>query len=299
MFGAFAGFTGTWQEVHSIMAKPKVKVLGAQQLVEEYDSSSYTLHDPFVASTLEYVRRCLDQLSKALHVTIVCAYKQLPLNKRKSFFLASFNPWKLVKKGLKKRNNFGDPSKNDSGHDIQWLLKNLRFNIPFYAEKLDMEEDDFDDLSGFLLDSIRNQLAHQYYLKPFDENDPGNPWLRKHFITKDCIDASVELVAAIYDSEYFASVQSDVEKIKNNLERMRTVLEEHKLYKDRKKVAEGKPLDTDMVLKFLTSDALVQQLEAEKKLENGSPIEQPLTHFFQMIVIPRIMNEDSNYMEIN
>ena len=63
------------------------EVRGKPQIVQKTSGECYTLHDPFNATALDFIRRCLDQLARGLHLVIVHTYENGYGFKKEEFFI--------------------------------------------------------------------------------------------------------------------------------------------------------------------------------------------------------------------
>ena len=256
-----------------------LSILGSPQIVEKPDGSEYTLHDPFLASVLDFIRRSLDQLARALHITVVHTFKYRL--KRRGFDQGEFF------KGA--NNEFVNPCSHPSSHDVFYLLKNLRyFSEDVYAEALDVDSEDINTNVDFLLDTIRNHVAHQSYLgcernENFATNPDCNLW--KYDTTQECLDKCIDLLDWFIDARFYKAVRGKVRPLRNNMENMKDVLEDHQCYRQAMEEAEDRSLDTRQakgLLRKLLRD-LDREENAPEKIE-----ERPITHAVNMLLGPRI-----------
>ena len=65
----------------------KFEVLGSPQIVQKVNRECYTLQDPFLATILEFIRRCLDQLAQGLHLAVVHTWEHSRGGNKNKFFL--------------------------------------------------------------------------------------------------------------------------------------------------------------------------------------------------------------------
>ena len=63
------------------------KVRGKAQIVQRTSGECYTLHDPFNATALDFIRRCLDQVARGLHLVIVHTYENTSGFNKEEFFV--------------------------------------------------------------------------------------------------------------------------------------------------------------------------------------------------------------------
>ena len=249
-------------------------VHGSPQIVQEPDGSEYELHDPFLSSVLDFIRRTLDQLARALHFVVAHTFKCGEIDRRKFF------------KG--KDGAFVDPSSHPSGHDAYFLLKNLfYFADDVYADALDVDSEDLTEKVEYLLQTIRNHVAHQSYLGCERKDDiDGKPacTLRKYSTTQECLDECIQLLKWFKNAPFYGTVQVEVRRIQNNLQNMKHVVGDHRRCRLAMEKAEHQALDTRKAKAFL--QRLLTDLTAEENVPKGET--RPVTHAVNMILAPRI-----------
>ena len=251
-----------------------VSVHGSPQIVQVPDGSEYKLHDPFLSSVLDFIRRTLDQLARALRFVVAHTFKCGEIDRRKFF------------KG--KDGAFVDPSSLPSGHDAYFLLKNLLyFADKVYADALDVDSEDLTETVTYLLQTIRNHVAHQSYLgceRNDDIDEKTACTLRKYDTTQKCLDECIELLEWFVNAQFYKTVRAKVRRIQSNMQNMKHVVEDHRRCRLVMEEAKHQALDTRRAKAFL------QRLLSDLTVEENAKI-RPVTHAVNMILAPRIQRE--------
>jgi len=191
---------------------------------------SYSLNGSFGASPLDFINRSLHLLSDALRVAVTITYNRLPKYLQKTFYVTN-----LVSVTTNERihfqKSFGDPSLTVSGGDVKMLLKNLRSHWKMYSKKMNMYEDAFEDITGFLLHDIVESGIEAFHINHIEDGlqqntIPLNKMVYSHEVAKDCIEATWELVAAIHDAKYYQAVSKQMHSIKTRLEELVLVIQD-------------------------------------------------------------------------
>lgn len=262
---------------YSTLNSDLVNLLGQSQQIFKETSKTSFIRDPFHSALFQFIRYCLQETAVALHQTVVFTYKQQPKTKQKHFFLSGFkaktswntSQWKI----------FGNPEECKEGHDMKWLLKNLRLHWKEYALQMNLYEDVLDDITGFLLfDIIQKGLIY--------DDDSKNGIVDVKFV-KDCYDACLEMLSAIIESEYYKEISQAIEKIKQNIEAMLLLIPEYEVFVKQQEHVAKEELLTGKVIDFLKDNSLAEALRKEEMIKSSKPTEKPLTNYFLFTVIPR------------
>lgn len=262
------------------MENTALHVLGPAKEVHDVENEKTAfLRDPFSATLNDFVVYCLNELAEALHLAIVHTYTQLPKKKRVHFYLVGYKErtsWGNIQQKI-----YDDPSQCDQGLQIKWLLKNLRWYWMKYAEYMELSDDAFDDITGFILFDVV-QRAYADIGTELRESEDEN-------LVRDCYQASLDLVIAIAEAAYYQEIAADILKFKDNLESMLPLIDEFETYQRKQRDVRNELLDTNKVIEFIKSDILMKELEREAK-EVNNPAHKPLTNYFLCTVMPRFQN---------
>ena len=250
-----------------------IVVLGSPRNVKKLDGSSYDLPDPLLSTILDFTRRALDQLARGLRVVVVHTRHKYR-GSEAEFFEGKDGP--------------ADPSQDPSGCDVYYLLKNLERHNEAYAGYLGKPAYLLAKNVDYLLQTIRNHLAHQSYLG--DENNSEfagfnpKPSLRKYKTVDVCLHKCIELLGWFMNATEFYDddVKMKARRIQLNLIDMRVVVKDHGKHKEAMESITGeKANDTHQAKDFLRR--LLGYLEEEESRGH-----RPVTHAVNMILAPRI-----------
>ncbi|KXJ13252.1 uncharacterized protein LOC110240677 [Exaiptasia diaphana] len=252
------------------------EVRGEPQTVQHIDGEDTMLHDPLLVTVLDFNRRALDQLAHALHLTVKRTYNHAPGIDKGNFF--------------KGRDGRGvNPSQDSSGRDVYHLLNNMKSHVDLYADHLEMEEDTvLEQTVEFLLETIRNGMAHQTYLGCTGDPESNNSCaceLKKNDTTEKCLRKCNELLTWIIHAKFYKVIRSKIRKILDNINNMNGVFEDFKNVKKSLKENPHYATDTERALKKL--DKVREALEEEENCDDSID-ERPLTHFVNMVMLPRL-----------
>jgi ATP-dependent exoDNAse (exonuclease V) beta subunit len=175
-------------------------VRGPPQLVRRIDDADFTLHDPLLVTVLDFDRRALDQLAHGLHLAVTCTYNYARGIDKERFFENRYH-------------NGVDPSQDEGGQDVYYLLKNVEENANKYDKLLEQSEEDVKETANFLRENIRNAMAHQTYLKcpslP-DQTSSASCVLTKSRTTKECLDKCAALLQWIVNASFYQRIRKKV-----------------------------------------------------------------------------------------
>ena len=264
------------------MEKQYLSILGSVHQLED-KTTSCTVRDPFSATMYDFIRCCLLETTKALHATISYTYKQLSESKQKSFYLIGYKS----RRGWQTK-IYGDPSNVEEGHDIKWMLKNLRWHWEKYSAYMELYEDAFDDITGFLL----SDLVQEEYA---DSGSNGASVQSENFdLLDDCFEACLELVTAISESKFYQPICFEVAPFQHNIESMLPIVSQFKVFRTKQEgVQTENSLATDKVISFLGGQ-LLKELNKESKVKSANPADKPVTNFFLYTVMPRFENANGD-----
>lgn len=249
------------------------EVLGSSQIVQKTNRKCYTLQDPFLATVLEFIRRCLDQLAHGLHLVIVHTLENSRGGDKKKFFMGEH--YKFI----------SDPRTHPSGFDVMYLLKNIKYHRSLYSNILDKKVGAIVRIVDFLL-KLRNRLAHESYLSISKSEEQSSS--KKYQTTKKCLDDSIKLLDWIVCAEFYIPIKIEVTFIKTNLENMRDVLEQ--LVRTRQLMKESEasaynPEEARGLLEWMLDK--VNKEEADNTAESFES--RPIIHLVNMVLAPRII----------
>ena len=165
---------------------------------------------------------------------------------------------------------------------MKWLLKNLRWYWKQYAKYMELNDDAFDDITGFLLFDVVNNA----YADSKEGGDATESTEEDDSLVQNCFEASLDLIIAVTEATYFETIADEVAKNRRNLETMMPLIRELHVYRSRQNKIQKEPIDTRTVLDFLKSPALLRELEKEEGCADN-PLARPLTNYFLYTVMPR------------
>lgn len=178
------------------------EVRGEHQTVKNIDGEDTHLHDPLLVTVLDLNRRALDQLAHALHLTVKHTYNHARGIDKHDFF---------------KREDRGvNPSQDPSGRDVYYLLKNMKLHVDLYANLLETEQHTLEERVDFLLDTVRNGMAHQTYLGCVgdpESNTSCSCELKKNETTEECLEKCEELLTWIVKAQFYSKIKRNVSSI--------------------------------------------------------------------------------------
>ena len=202
-----------------------------------------------------------ENMSLFLKDVVVFTFNQELKSKQKSFFLIGYEH----KRGFSKR-IYGDPKTTAEGADFKWQLRNLRWHLAKYAEKMNIYDDVLDDLTGFLLDT-----CYKCYL--------GSSLLTKaasdHNLLNDSFEVCIELVSAIEEAEFYLSLKHESSELKKSLQKQFNTFNNHSNLSVK-------------ALKF-TEEFLVPSLL--KEVTSGSDQVKPITKLILNYVQPQLVKD--------
>lgn len=176
------------------------KVRGPPQLVGHTDKKSHVLHDPLLATMLDFDRRALDQLAHGLHLTVIYTFNNArKINKDRRFLFKYFQ-------------RFVNPSKSPGGKDVFSLLRNIQNNLKTYSKSLQQEKKEIKKVVRFILNNIRNAMAHQTYLNCDESGDANgeNCALKKTRTTKECLEKCAQLLQWVVEADFYQDIHEKV-----------------------------------------------------------------------------------------
>jgi hypothetical protein len=184
---------------HILFFSMAFTVRGPPQLVHRIDGEESNLHDPLLATVLDYDRRALDQLSHGLYLAVTCTYNHAEGIDKERFF--------------KHQGKYENPSKSEGGKDVYCLLKNVEENAEKYAELLNQQTEYIEETANFLHENIRNAMAHQTYLNcpslP-DQTSNASCVLTKSTRTTKWLHKCAALLQWIVDATFYQRIHNKV-----------------------------------------------------------------------------------------